>query len=180
MQHGEPMPEEVQAKSEEPDEEQRLFVITEKHRHLDRRCPCSAVQGLCVIEGYPTIGRASAVFSTATAVPSPWQAPRPRLLGSICCAMARLTLDDSLSAFDLLGFPEIDRALFAAKSHFFYFGHVTFHSWVVANTSMLAFVVTVPPPLAGLVAKSWVRGAAIHAKRHPCQLSLSSTMTATS
>ena len=27
-QHGEPMPEEVQAKSEEPDEEQRLFVIT--------------------------------------------------------------------------------------------------------------------------------------------------------
>ena len=53
MQHGEPMPEEVQAKSEEPDEEQRLFVITEKHRHLDRRCPCSAVQGLCVIEGLP-------------------------------------------------------------------------------------------------------------------------------
>jgi len=37
MQHGEPMPEEVQAKSEGPDEEQRLFVITEKHRHLDRR-----------------------------------------------------------------------------------------------------------------------------------------------
>ena len=28
MEHGEPMPEEVQAKSEEPDEEQRLFVIT--------------------------------------------------------------------------------------------------------------------------------------------------------
>src|SRR5258708_36505265 len=83
----------------------------------------------------------------------PHGVPRPRLLGSICCAMARLTLDDSLSAFDLLGFPEIDRALFAAKSHFFYFGHVTFHSWVVANTSMLPFVVTVPPPLAGLVTK---------------------------
>jgi hypothetical protein len=28
MEHGEPMPEEVQAKSEEPDEEQRLFIIT--------------------------------------------------------------------------------------------------------------------------------------------------------
>jgi hypothetical protein len=28
MQHGEPMPEEVQAKSEEPDDEQRLFVST--------------------------------------------------------------------------------------------------------------------------------------------------------
>jgi hypothetical protein len=28
MQHGEPMPEEAQARSEEPDEEQRLFVIT--------------------------------------------------------------------------------------------------------------------------------------------------------
>jgi hypothetical protein len=28
MEHGEPTPEEVQAKSEEPDEEQRLFVIT--------------------------------------------------------------------------------------------------------------------------------------------------------
>jgi hypothetical protein len=30
MQHGEPMLEEVQAKSEEPDEEQRLFVITRR------------------------------------------------------------------------------------------------------------------------------------------------------
>jgi hypothetical protein len=30
MQHGEPLPEEVRAKSEEPDEEQRLFVIMEK------------------------------------------------------------------------------------------------------------------------------------------------------
>jgi len=28
MENGEPVPEEVQAKSEEPDEEQRLFVIT--------------------------------------------------------------------------------------------------------------------------------------------------------
>src|SRR6266446_8431874 len=52
-------------------------------------------------------------------------------------------------------FPEIDRALFAAKSHFFYFGHVTFHSWVVANTSMLPFVVTVPPTLEGLLTKCW-------------------------
>jgi transposase len=36
MQHGEPMPEEVQAKSEGPDEEQQLFVITEKHRWSGR------------------------------------------------------------------------------------------------------------------------------------------------
>lgn len=68
--------------------------------------------------------------------------------------MARLTLDDSLSALDLLGFPEIDRC----KVAFFYFGHVTFHSWVVANTSMLPFVVTVPPALAGLVTKCWAQG----------------------
>jgi hypothetical protein len=33
-----------------------------------------------------------------------------------------------------------------AKLHFCYFGHGTFHSWVLANTSMLPFVVTVPPP----------------------------------
>jgi hypothetical protein len=99
-----------------------------------------------VIEGLPNNRPGFGRVLNHEAVPSPWQVPWPRLPGSICCAMARLTLDDSLSVFDLLGFPEIDRALFAAKSHFFYFGHVTFHSWVVANTSMLPVVVTVPPP----------------------------------
>src|SRR5260370_36937396 len=71
--------------------------------------------------GYPTIVRASAVFSTTTAVPSPWQVPRPRLLGSI-------------EHYSLQG------RIFStsATSHS--------HSWVVANTSMLPFVVTVPPP----------------------------------
>jgi hypothetical protein len=36
------------------------------------------------------------------------------------------------------------------------------------------------PPLAGLVTKCRASGAAIHVRRHPCQLSLSSTMTAIS
>jgi hypothetical protein len=35
-------------------------------------------------------------------------------------------------------------------------------------------------PLTGLVTTCWAWGAAIHARRHPCQLSLSSTMTAIS
>src|SRR6266446_3360387 len=107
-----------------------------------------------MIEGLPTIGRASAVFSTTTAVPFPMAAPRPRFLGSICCDSAA----DSRRFLVSVWFPEIDRALFAAKSHFFYFGHVTFHSWVVANTSMLPFVVTVPPTLEGLLTKCWARG----------------------
>ena len=38
------------------------------------------------------------------------------------------------------------------KIAFFYFGHVTLHSRVVANTSMLPFVVSVRP-LTGLVTK---------------------------
>src|SRR5258708_10683289 len=109
----------------------------------------------------------------------PHGVPRPRFLGSICCAMARLTLDDSLSAFDLLGFPEIDRALFAAKSHFFYFGHVTFHSRVVQIPQCCHSSSQFRPP-GGLGDVMLGQGWAIHAKRHPCQLSLSSTMTATS
>ena len=113
------------------------YSSSREDRHLDRRCPCSAVQGLCVIEGLPN--------------------NRP--------GFGRVLNHDG-SSFPMAGATAtasgIDRALFAAKSHFFYFGHVTFHSWVVANTSMLPFVVTVPPPLAGLVTKSWARGAAVH------------------
>src|SRR5258708_2862145 len=35
----------------------------------------------------PKLGLLLGSPSITTAVPSPWQAPRPRLLGSICCAM---------------------------------------------------------------------------------------------
>jgi hypothetical protein len=86
-----------------------------------------------VIEGLPNNSRASAV-----------------------------TLDDSLSAFDLLGFPEIDRALFAAKSHFFYFGHVTFSFLGGCKYLNVAIRRHSSAPLAGLVTKSRARGAATH------------------
>jgi hypothetical protein len=51
------------------------------------------------------------------AIGFPWQAPR--LLGRICRAMARLTLDDSLSAFDLPGVPGSRSSIICCNVAFF-------------------------------------------------------------
>src|SRR6266446_2620507 len=61
-------------------------------------------------------------------------------------AMLSHAPDDKASAFDLLGFPEIDRAHSLQSRIFSTSATPHFTSWVVANTSMLLFVVTVPPP----------------------------------
>jgi hypothetical protein len=52
------------------------------------------------------------------------------------------TVEDEFTKYEVAVVSPCPRQ--AAKS-FFYFGHITFPSWAAANTSMLPFVVTVPP-----------------------------------
>jgi hypothetical protein len=73
-------------------------------------------------------------------------------------AMLSHAPDDKASAFDLLGFPEIDRAHSLPKSHFFYFGHVTFSFLGGCKYLNVAIRRHSSAPLAGLVTKCWARG----------------------